>query len=75
MPTIDITGPMDENEQPPVGRFHKVVVPDRKKPELHVLNARVYNEKEALGQTLSISIQDVLKEVDKLIQDIASASI
>jgi len=75
VPTIDIVGPMDEREQPPVGRFHKVVKPDRKKPELHILNARVYNEKEALRQIFSISTQNVLKEVDKFMQDIVSISI
>ena len=70
VPTIDIVGPMDEKEQPPIGRLHRVVVPKRKRPELHILNARMYDKKEAMRQTLSISAQDVIVEIDKLMEDI-----
>ena len=50
VPTIDIVGPMDENEQPPMGKFHKIVVAQRLKPELHIMNARVYDAKEVPPQ-------------------------
>ena len=67
VPTVDIVGPMDEREQPPIGKLHKIVVTPRKKPELHILNARMYNKKEARRQTLSVSTQDVIDEIDGLI--------
>jgi len=51
IPTIDIIGPMDEKEQPPTGQLHKVVYDTtRKKPEIHIMNARMYNKKEAKRQ-------------------------
>ncbi len=68
VPTIDIVGPMDEKEQPPISDIHRVVIPtDREKPELHILNARGYNKDEALRQTESITVEMVTKEVDDLI--------
>lgn len=70
IPTIDIVGPMDEREQSPIGKFHKVVVPKREKSELHILNAREYNEKEALRQTLSITTSFVLQEVERLLHEL-----
>jgi ADP-heptose:LPS heptosyltransferase len=69
-PTIDIVGPMDENEQPPVGEKNRVVVsPNRDKPELHIMNARVYNKKEAIKQTLDIEVEMVIKEIDILLKN------
>lgn len=67
VPTIDITGPIDEREQPPIGPRHRVVVPpQRERPQLFVLNARVYDEKEALRQVLSIEVENVTREIDNL---------
>lgn len=67
VPTVDIIGPIDEKEQPPISNIHRVVVPlERKKPELHVMNARVYDKKEALRQTQSITVEQVIKEIDEL---------
>ncbi len=66
IPTIDIVGPVDEREQPPIGDIHRIVKVDRKKPELYVLNARVYNEKEALRQIHGISPDMVYREFEKL---------
>lgn len=66
--TIDIVGPMDENEQPPVGKVHRVViVSDRKKPELHIMNARRYNKEEARRQIDEITAKMVIKEIDYLL--------
>lgn len=71
VPTIDITGPIDENEQPPRGRLHRnVVPPNRKRPELSVLDARSYNREEALRQVLSITVSLVEIEIDLLMKDI-----
>lgn len=71
IPTIDITGPIDENEQPPRGPLHlNVVPPERAKPELFVLNARSYDEAEALRQVYSITVDAAKRAVDLLVQRI-----
>lgn len=66
IPTIDIVGPVDEREQPPMGTFHRIVKVKRKKPELYVMNARVYDEKEARRQTDEISAEAVYTEFKNL---------
>ncbi len=71
IPTIDITGPIDEREQPPQGLIHRSVVPPhRLRPELFVLNARHYNMKEAMRQTESVTVSLVEREIDLLIKDL-----
>ncbi len=66
--TVDITGPIDEREQPPIGPKHLIVTPpDREKPELYVMNARVYNAREALRQTRSITVEAVITKIDLLL--------
>jgi len=68
VPTVDITGPIDEHEQPPIGRLHRVVTPQkRSKPQLYVLNAHVYYEAEVRRQTESITTGEVVKEIDALL--------
>lgn len=69
VPTVDIVGPVDEREQPPRGQFHRVVVPERKEAEVHILNARLYDREEATRQTLAISAEAVCREVDGLLAD------
>lgn len=72
-PTIDITGPIDEKEQPPIGKYHVVIVPtERKAPELFVMNARDYNYREARRQIESITVEMVAQEFDALYPLIAS---
>ncbi len=66
VPTVDIVGPMDEREQPPVGPEHIVVVPERVQPELHIMNARMYDVVEAKRQRESISVAQVNESVDRL---------
>lgn len=62
VPTIDITGPIDEKEQPPIGEKNIIVIPpSREKPELFVLNARGYNLKEARRQAESITVAMVIE--------------
>lgn len=73
VPTIDIVGPMDEREQPPVGKFHKMVVAPRKTAQLHVMNARLYDEEEARRQVESLTSATVINEVDALLQELKVA--
>lgn len=68
VPTVDIVGPMDEREQPPTGNIHKVVVPWRDTPQLHIMNARVYNEEDAILQVDTISVDMVCSAIDLLSQ-------
>ena len=71
VPTVDITGPIDEKEQPPIGKLHKVVhILDRKGPELYVMNARSYNKEEAKRQTDEINVDMVIKSVNELFHEI-----
>lgn len=71
VPTIDITGPIDEREQPPIGDFHVVVVPmERNGPAVTGMTAHHYDEVEALRQTGSISVEMVKSAADKLIAKI-----
>lgn len=71
IPTIDIVGPMDEREQPPISAINKVVVPQgRAKPELHIMNARSYDEARAIEQVLSISASQVIDVLDNLLEKI-----
>lgn len=67
VPTVDITGPIDENEQPPISMTNRIVnIKNRKKPELCVMNARWYDETEARRQTEEITVQMVIDEVSDL---------
>jgi len=68
--TIDIIGPMDEREQSPIGLRHKVIVPVRTAPQLHIMNARVYDKIEARRQVEVISVETVIETTDQLIKDI-----
>ena len=60
VPTIDIIGPIDEREQPPRGPRNLNVIAARVAPELHVMNARVYDVAEAHRQVRAISVDDVM---------------
>lgn len=69
--TIDITGPIDENEQPPIGSRHRVVTPpERKRPEMFVLNACPHDAREARRQAESISVEAVVETIDALLRDV-----
>ncbi|MBT4208237.1 glycosyltransferase family 9 protein [Candidatus Woesearchaeota archaeon] len=69
VPTIDIVGPMDEREQPPIGERHRVVVPNRDKPALHILTARLYDRKEARRQAENITSDMVITEINTLLKE------
>jgi len=64
IPTIDIVGPVDEREQPPQGGRHIVIVPQREKPQLYVMNARVHDKAEVERQSLATSVAEVCRAVD-----------
>lgn len=67
VPTVDIVGPMDEREQPPQGKIHKIVVsPYRKEPIIHIMNARVYDKELARKSVHDISVDMVKEAVDSL---------
>ena len=66
VPTVDIVGPMDEREQPPIGPHNVVVIPQREKPALHIMNARVYDEREARRQIETISVEMVCEAIDNI---------
>lgn len=67
VPTVDITGPIDEKEQPPIGKLNRIVhIKNREKPELYVMNAKMYNEVEARRQTNEITTRMVVDEIDDL---------
>jgi len=67
IPTIDIVGPMDDKEQPPMGKLNKIVkIEDRKHPELHVMNSRIYNKKEAKRQISEITVDMVINKFEQL---------
>lgn len=69
VPTVDIAGSIDEREQAPIGEKHLVIVPHgRLKPELHVMNARIYNEAEVKRQILLISVDDIVGACKKILE-------
>lgn len=71
IPTVDIVGPLDEREQPPIGDKHVVVVaPHRGEPQVHIMNARIYDAVEARRQVDAISVEQVKEAIKTLIQRI-----
>jgi ADP-heptose:LPS heptosyltransferase len=66
IPTVDIIGPMDENEQPPRSNKNILIIPKREKSQLHIMNARVYDKDEALRQIQSITVDEVYTAVVNL---------
>lgn len=67
VPTIDIIGPVDEREQPPIGRKHKIIyLRNRKEAAIHILNARMYDYAEAKRQVDEITTDMVFKEIDEI---------
>lgn len=68
--TIDIAGPVDENEQPPRGPQNKIVYLPGRIPQVHIMNSRVYDEKEARRQVEKISVEMVVEKLDELMRKI-----
>ena len=67
IPTVDIVGPVDPNEQPPQGPFHLVVTPPEPyTPATYVMNSRSYDKELAERLNLSITPEVVIAAVDTL---------
>lgn len=63
--TVDIVGPVDETEQPPIAQKHLVVVPEQPRiPELFVMDAHSKNFAEIERQTKSITTLAVCRACD-----------
>ena len=67
VPTIDILGPMDEREQPPRGEKHRVVIAPRGAPAIHIMNARVYDAREARRQVEAITVEMVIEAINQIL--------
>lgn len=66
-PTIDIVGPMDDNEQPPRGEKNKIVkLEGRKQPAIHIMNSSDYDYKEARRQIDGITVDMVIEKLEEL---------
>lgn len=71
VPTVDITGPIDEREQPPIDDIHLVVTPaGKREPQLFVMNAREYDLAKVKQQLNSITSEMVLVACRTLIERI-----
>lgn len=67
IPTINIVGPVDERVQPPRGSMHRNVLPPKRTyAPLSILNARSYDQQEAMRQVLSTTVSLVKEEIDIL---------
>ncbi|MBU6214867.1 glycosyltransferase family 9 protein [Patescibacteria group bacterium] len=62
--TVDIVGPVDEREQPPIGPHHAVVVAPRARPALSLMNARRYDAREARRQVEAITVPMVIQAIE-----------
>ena len=67
-PLIDIVGPVSEKEQPPFGKDRIIVLPPHERvPQMHIMNARIFDEEEARRQILSTTVEQVVQAVDTLL--------
>lgn len=68
VPTIDIVGPMDDCEQPPIGPKYKVVKVERREPQLHVMNTSMFDYAEAMRQRDGITVEMVKHTIDQIMR-------
>jgi ADP-heptose:LPS heptosyltransferase len=66
VPTIDLVGPVSEYVQPPRGPRNIVLAPPRERPQLFIMNARVYDSEEARRQAEATTVKEVTGAVDSL---------
>ena len=64
--TINIIGPVDENEQSPKGEGHITIVPKRERAEIFVMDTVNYDESECIKQSESIKIEEVKEAIDSI---------
>lgn len=68
VPTVDIVGPVDEREQPPQGKRHRIVVPPfPRTPQLHIMDVRTFDPKEVERQIQSITVSMVYMACEELL--------
>jgi len=70
VPTVDIVGPVDEREQPPVGKIHRIVKLENRIPAVHIMNARFYDPIEARRQIEEIEASSVISSADEILHEI-----
>src|SRR3989338_3582730 len=66
VPIVNLVGPVDDNNQSPKGKKFLIVKIDRSAPEIHVMNAIVYNYKEARRQIEEITVEMVVVKIDEI---------
>ena len=66
VPTIDIAGPIDVNEQPPRGPLHKNVTPQSGKKLLFAMNVRDYDYAEVRREVDSMTPDMVIETFEEL---------
>lgn len=66
VPTIDIAGPIDVNEQPPRGPLHKNVTPKSGKKLLFAMNVRDYDYEEVRREVDSMTPEMVVETFEEL---------
>lgn len=75
VPTVNILGPVGEDEMPPRGEFHRNVVPPRKRAELFIMTVRQFNPVEAQKQINDTTVEMVESVVDRLIADVRASKL
>ena len=66
MPIVNLVGPVDDNNQSPKGKKFLIVKINRSAPAIHVMNAIVYNYKEARRQIEEITVEMVVAKIDEI---------
>src|SRR3989344_1260118 len=66
VPIVNLVGPVDDNNQSPKGKKFLIVKINRSAPEIHVMNAIVYNYKEARRQIEEITVEMVVAKIDEI---------
>lgn len=70
VPTVDIVGPVNDNEQPPKFGFHKVAKASRQSAALNLMNNRIVDSVEAKRQIDDTTVSMVEKIIDGLLNEL-----
>jgi len=66
VPIVNLVGPVDDNNQSPKGKKFLIVKINRSAPAIHVMNAIVYDYKEARRQIEEITVEMVVEKIDEI---------
>ena len=66
VPIVNLVGPVDDNNQSPKGKKFLIVKINRSAPAIHVMNAIVYDYKEARRQIEEITVEMVVAKIDEI---------